>query len=220
MIMKAKKKPVTIEFVQWTGDNLFEVVTFISRKPSLDSMVEMGKWEDYERIVEQEGLKIPTLEGRMEASIGDYIIKGVQGEFYPCKPDIFFATYDILDEQESETFGKLVSLAQKDVEEGRVEPIDVFSQKLKDRKELALSSGPVDKDFVWTDTVQNEFEKAMKRVHELREETGYIKITSVKDMTDKVYQTDAGWWYDMDVSSKSIEEKEDLLKMNILYKKV
>jgi hypothetical protein len=39
-------------------------------------------------------LHIPTLEGDMNASVGDYIIKGVQGEFYPCKPDIFEATYE------------------------------------------------------------------------------------------------------------------------------
>lgn len=42
------------------------------------------------------GLFIHTLEGRMEARPGDYIIKGVQGEFYPCKPDIFEATYEVV----------------------------------------------------------------------------------------------------------------------------
>ena len=41
-----------------------------------------------------EGYYIPTLEGRMKVSDGDYVIKGVQGEFYPCKPDIFEATYE------------------------------------------------------------------------------------------------------------------------------
>jgi hypothetical protein len=39
-------------------------------------------------------MRIPTLEGQMEARVGDYIIKGVKGEFYPCKPDIFAATYE------------------------------------------------------------------------------------------------------------------------------
>lgn len=43
-------------------------------------------------------LKIKTLEGYMIANIGDYIIKGVNGEFYPCKPDIFHKTYDIIRE--------------------------------------------------------------------------------------------------------------------------
>ncbi|NCL73773.1 hypothetical protein [Rhodococcus sp. YH1] len=40
------------------------------------------------------GVIIPTLEGNMRADIGDYVIRGVQGEFYPCKPDIFAQTYD------------------------------------------------------------------------------------------------------------------------------
>ena len=45
-------------------------------------------------LVKEEGLTIHTLEGDMIASIGDYIIKGVNGEFYPCKPDIFEKTYE------------------------------------------------------------------------------------------------------------------------------
>ena len=44
------------------------------------------------------GAVIPTLEGVMRASLGDWIIKGVKGEFYPCKPDIFAATYDAVNE--------------------------------------------------------------------------------------------------------------------------
>lgn len=78
MIKKYKKKPVTIEAIQWTGKNLSEIDNF------------MGG------TVENKGatLVIYTLEGDMEASIGDYIIKGVNGEFYPCKPDIFAKTYE------------------------------------------------------------------------------------------------------------------------------
>lgn len=45
-------------------------------------------------MMKREYWGIPTLEGIMQASIGDYIIKGVQGEYYPCKPDIFKITYD------------------------------------------------------------------------------------------------------------------------------
>jgi hypothetical protein len=47
-------------------------------------------------------IEIPTLEGVMRANYGDYIIKGVQGEFYPCKPDIFEATYEALGIGETE----------------------------------------------------------------------------------------------------------------------
>jgi len=54
------------------------------------------RWEDYEDLVRREGLKIYTLEGKMNADIGDWIITGVKGERYPCKPDIFEATYEVV----------------------------------------------------------------------------------------------------------------------------
>lgn len=78
MIKKYRKKPVTIEAIQWDGKNLLEIYNF------------MGG------TVENKGttLVIHTLEGDMGASIGSYIIKGVNGEFYPCKPDIFAKTYE------------------------------------------------------------------------------------------------------------------------------
>lgn len=76
-----RKKPVVIEAIEWTGAN-FEYVDLFAAQTG--------------REVTQEGstLTIPTLEGDHEASLGDFIIRGVQGEIYPCKPDIFNATYD------------------------------------------------------------------------------------------------------------------------------
>lgn len=88
--MKYRKKPVVIEAVQWTGENLKEIIDFSGLHPS----AEKWTWEQYEIIVKSQGLKIFTLEGNHEASIGDFIIKGVHGEFYPCKPDIFAKTYE------------------------------------------------------------------------------------------------------------------------------
>ena len=87
---KATKKPVTIDFIEWTGENLLEIIRFTGQNASAMDM----HWEDYEDLVEKKGLKIFTLEGSHMATIGDMIIKGVAGEFYPCKPDIFAATYD------------------------------------------------------------------------------------------------------------------------------
>ena len=81
---KYVKKPVEIEAVQWTGDNLLEVLNFCSSCFS------------YERNGQQV-LTISTLEGNMNASHGDFIIKGVKGEFYACKPDVFEMTYDKVD---------------------------------------------------------------------------------------------------------------------------
>jgi len=87
---KYRKKPVVIEAVQWTGDNLRDIIDFTG----LHESAKKWTWEEYEKVVALQGLKIFTLEGPLNASPGDYIIKGVQGEFYPCKPDIFEATYD------------------------------------------------------------------------------------------------------------------------------
>jgi len=89
---KFRKKPVVIEAIQWTGDNLEDIIKFTGLHHSA------LKWTWVKThmalIQQQEGLKIFTLEGSYMATIGDYIVKGVKGEFYPCKPDIFEETYD------------------------------------------------------------------------------------------------------------------------------
>ena len=92
-IRKATKKPVMIDFLEWTGENLLDVIRFTGQNDSAMNY----KWEDYEDLVKREGLKIFTLEGSHKATIGDMIIRGVAGEFYPCKPDIFHATYNVQD---------------------------------------------------------------------------------------------------------------------------
>lgn len=93
-IEQYRKKPVTIEAVQWTGSNLREVITFTDGPPDTRTQHAGMMWENYEDLVRRDGLKIFTLEGAMLASPGDWIVKGVKGEFYPCKPDIFAATYE------------------------------------------------------------------------------------------------------------------------------
>jgi hypothetical protein len=87
---KFRKQPVVIEAIQWTGDNLQEVIAFTG----LNESARKWTWEEYEDVVMREGLKIFTLEGPLMASVGDYIIRGVKGELYPCKPDIFKQTYE------------------------------------------------------------------------------------------------------------------------------
>jgi hypothetical protein len=87
MMRKYVKKPVVIEAVQWTGDNRREIFDFCSLS-YFNTDFETGDLH----------LMIQTLEGTMEASKGDFIIKGIKGEFYPCKPDIFELTYDKITE--------------------------------------------------------------------------------------------------------------------------
>ena len=80
--MKYRKKPVVIEAIRFIGTNYEEVREFISQNT----------------LCSDSSIVIPTLEGDMVAQKGDYIIKGVQGEFYPCKPDIFKETYEKVEE--------------------------------------------------------------------------------------------------------------------------
>lgn len=77
--MYYRKKPVTVRAIQWTGENILDIMNFMN-------------YEDY--TYDGASLFIETLEGNHFATVGDYIIKGVKGEFYPCKPDIFHMTYD------------------------------------------------------------------------------------------------------------------------------
>lgn len=83
---KFRKKPVVIEAIQWDGTNG-------------DLIKEWGAgFRQIEYDLNPRILSIYTLEGTMEANLGDWIIKGVKGELYPCKPDIFEATYEPVEE--------------------------------------------------------------------------------------------------------------------------
>jgi hypothetical protein len=81
--MKFRKRPVTIEARQLARENDEEI----------------ARWCGGFR--QAAGVSIPTLEGTMRADWGDWIIQGVQGEFYPCKPDIFDATYEAVPDDPS-----------------------------------------------------------------------------------------------------------------------
>ena len=86
-MQKFVKKPVVVEAIQYNGINITEVESFlVSKLPTVWSSV-----EDTQLI-------IPTLEGDMKVSKGDYIIKGIKGEFYPCKPDVFKSTYNVVED--------------------------------------------------------------------------------------------------------------------------
>ena len=89
---KYKKKPIVVEAVRWTGSNLEEIRNFVGG----DLIEECVELFDIKRTLKEMlvDIAIDTLEGTMRVDYGDYIIKGVQGELYPCKPDIFLATYE------------------------------------------------------------------------------------------------------------------------------
>lgn len=92
MIKTYVKRPVEVQAVQWTGENVDEIEGFVGDYCSMvryiyDKNVYKGCQSDRTELI------IHTLEGDHHAFIGDYIIRGVKGEFYPCKPDIFEQTY-------------------------------------------------------------------------------------------------------------------------------
>lgn len=82
-----RKKPVHVQAIKFTGANSNDVARFVGEE---DDGIPYSETCDY--------FEIETLEGDMKASKGDYIIRGVAGEFYPCKPDIFKATYEEVDQ--------------------------------------------------------------------------------------------------------------------------
>jgi hypothetical protein len=79
-IKKFKKKPIVIEAVQYDGTNKGEITEFLG----------------YDPIYTRKGIDLwmNTLEGPVKADTFDWVIKGIQGEYYPCKPDIFRETYE------------------------------------------------------------------------------------------------------------------------------
>ncbi len=92
-IGKAMKKPIACKFIQWTGENLLDVIRFTGQNASAMDY----KWEDYEDLVKRKGLKIFSLEGNEVIDIGAYIMEGIKGENWSIKEDIFLATYDVID---------------------------------------------------------------------------------------------------------------------------
>lgn len=83
MVVQARKRPVIVQAIQWNGGNFKEVLDF-ARSNHFGS-------PDSNTII------IKTMEGDLRANLGDWIIRGVKGEFYPCRDDIFTQTYEVLD---------------------------------------------------------------------------------------------------------------------------
>lgn len=96
--MKFRKKPVVIEAVQYDGshESNRNIIDWCrgSKTPALMDTEVRNCSAEHPEGFDYPCLKIATLEGDHKVSIGDWVIKGVAGEFYPCKPDIFSATYE------------------------------------------------------------------------------------------------------------------------------
>lgn len=113
MIQKFRKKPVVIEAVQWNVElkNFDEVMNFMQ-----DFHGNKLNYENAEQLAyKNKQLYIKTLEGVMTASNLDWIIKGVSGEFYPCKNDIFLMTYDVVIPKDVEDAQRYITECGKDI---------------------------------------------------------------------------------------------------------
>ncbi|MBR8733142.1 hypothetical protein IX329_000715 [Fusobacterium necrophorum] len=91
-IKKYRKKPVMIEAIQFRKDNIREVLEFITPQFSIYKKEVIDEME--ERIKQKRYLTIRTLEGNLLVGYGSYILKGIQGEIYPCEKEIFEETYE------------------------------------------------------------------------------------------------------------------------------
>jgi hypothetical protein len=80
-----RKKPIIVDAVRWTGSNWDEMEQ-LSRNCN----------KDCEIVVDNDGMSIVTMEGIMDINIGDWVIRGIDSELYPCKDDVFRKTYDRL----------------------------------------------------------------------------------------------------------------------------
>lgn len=91
--MKAIKKSTPVEFIKWTGDNLFDVITFTQGKPDLKHSVAAGAWENYCDLVRRDGLRIVPA---VVTEIGGIIVKDHVG-LMSFDPDMFDMFYDVIE---------------------------------------------------------------------------------------------------------------------------
>jgi hypothetical protein len=88
---KYRKKPIVVEAMQYTVESRNDIIKWIGSGVQATAIDDDGA--EYDLL----NLRIHTLEGVMRCDVGDYVIKGVKGEFYPCKPDIFERTYELVE---------------------------------------------------------------------------------------------------------------------------
>lgn len=110
---KYRKKPVVIEAIQLKVDNFDAVCDFMGGTPVPKINPDFSVDENGDTNEPYLGVYIETLEGKMLANYGDYIIKGINGEFYPCKPDIFEKTYDEADNSSAMGFGDTIEVLKQ-----------------------------------------------------------------------------------------------------------
>lgn len=109
MVRTFVKKPVEVQAIQWDGSNVKELSDFMGEKNANGTITR--RFAIYGDSSEPD-LVIFTLEGDYHAAVGDWIIRGVKGEFYPCKPDVFEQTYEECVDKSNEVFPGLLKFLE------------------------------------------------------------------------------------------------------------
>lgn len=139
--MKYVKKPVIIEAIQFTEINYNELLNWLNENNAVYE-AEFGTSYD---VFTRPTLTLETLEGTMTASPYDYIIKGVDGEFYPCKPDIFKKTYRYVGTEDvsKDKEGNIRSNVNhpSHYADGKYEAIDYIKDKLSSEEYIGFCKG-------------------------------------------------------------------------------
>lgn len=171
--MKFRKKPVVIEAIQYTGNNGLEINMFAPvaiQSPVLEPTDDnpTGAY-----------IQIQTLEGCMIGRVDDWVIKGVNGEFYPCKPDIFAKTYEPAEtpptEPKTETTGwtEIGTLehdelfgAWEQCDGERIELMDLLAAKTKEAKTYREALEYVEDNYEYTLNSEKQMQKSYDRIKE------------------------------------------------------
>ena len=188
--MKYMKKLIIIDAVQRTGNNIEEIKSFLDENGG-------------EYTITTNGFIINTLEGNMLASLGDYIIKGIHGEFYPCKPDIFKETYDLVN---IEVKGK-VNITDNDNTKIIYNKIvrDNVPEIIKEKHKKAIVKYRIITDK--NELVKALCNKLIEEVNELAEASNEIDVEYMSELCDV---------HDIlnEIDSISIDNAEDARKLH------
>lgn len=156
--MKYRKKPVVIEAIQWTGLNLEEIKSFVGESLQydiIDTAWEVGKGVPHVNMV------IKTLEGDHICTKGDFIIKGVNGEFYPCKAEIFYKTYEAID-------------FDINILENCISTFENIETKINDKEEIVEKNIEKDIIFIIDEKVQQLAKEQVEEWMKYLEDNGVI----------------------------------------------
>lgn len=197
--MKYRKKPVIIDAFQFDGDFMNKDRIYYIPDWAVD-MVHKG-YIKYKSYAKGE-LEIKTLEGVMIASVGDYIIKGVNGEVYPCKPDIFEKTYE---EAQLCTKGSLDKVIRTEADIVRV------AKELNQELEKALEEDPIPKFPMRLDDVKLGFDFSCDTKREIKMLWNGHEVENIKNMALNIP--------DGEIPTMTVEVYLDTLNKDMFNKK-